>query len=162
MTTEWIGWIIVGLLFFLSYIGLILPVLPDYPLTLAGFAVYHFVVNNKVLGWGFWITAIVVALLLYVVDYIASGIAVTKKGGSKWGVVAAFIGILVFPFFMGPLGILVGPFVMVVMVEYAQKKSMHEALEIGYSTLIGFIGGVFVKFLIITGMIAWFVLLNAL
>lgn len=162
MAAETVYWVIIIVLFFLAYAGLVLPVLPDYPLVLAGFAVYHFLINSEELGWFFWIIALFVGIVLILVDYIASSIAVKKKGGSKWGIVAAIVGILVFPFFLGPLGIIVGPFVMVVLVEYAQKKTLNEALEIGYSTLVGFIGGIFVKFLVMTAMICWFILLHLL
>lgn len=162
MATDMMMWIIIGLLFLLAYAGLILPVLPDYPLVLAGFVVYHFFVNDQELGWFFWTISILIAIVLFLIDYFASSVAVKTKGGSKWGILAAFAGVLIFPFFLGPLGIVVGPFVMVVMVEYAQKKSLNEALEIGYSTLIGFLGGVFVKFLVITGIICWFLILIAI
>lgn len=162
MATETVAWIIVVVLFFLGYAGLFLPVLPDYPLVLIGFAVYHFLINSEELRWFFWVVALLVGVVLFAIDYIASSVAVRHKGGSKFGMVAAFIGILLFPLFLGPLGMIVGPFVMVVLVEYAQNKNMNEALEIGYSTLVGFIGGVFVKFLVMTGMICWFVLLHVL
>lgn len=159
MSIDTLIWILIGLLFLLAYAGLILPVLPDYPLAIAGFAVYHFFIDNQELGWFFWIISVIIAIVLFLIDYFASSIAVKTQGGSKWGILAAFAGVVIFPFFLGPLGIVVGPFVMVVMIEYAQKKSLNEALEIGYSTLIGFLGGVFVKFLILTGMICWFVIL---
>lgn len=158
MATETITWIVILTLFFLAYAGLVLPVLPDYPLALVGFVIYHFFINNENLGWVFWTTAVFVGILLFVIEYIMSGIAVKNKGGSKWGIVGAIIGILIFPFFLGPLGIIIGPFVMVVLVEYAQKKKLNEAMEIGYSTLVGFIGGVFVKFFVITAMICWFII----
>lgn len=158
-----IAWVIVGLLFFLTYAGLILPILPDYPLTLVGFVVFHFFINDQVLAWYFWITAVFIALILIVIDYISSSLAVNQKGGSKWGVLASFVGLIIFPFFMGPLGVVVGPFAMVFFIEYVvQKKQLNEALEIGYSTLLGFLGGVIVKFLIITAMLCWFLLLNVL
>lgn len=156
---EW-AWLVIVILFILAYAGLVLPILPDYPLVLVGFAIYHFVINNEKLGWFFWTSSLLVAILLFVVDYIASGLAVKKKGGSKWGIVGAVIGLFVFPFFLGPLGIIIGPFTMVVLIEYAQKKSFNEALEIGYSTLVGFISGVFVKFFVITGMICLFVVFH--
>lgn len=161
MTTETITWIGIAVLFFLAYVGLLVPVLPDYPLALVGFAVYDFLLDGD-LGWIFWVIALIVAVILFIVEYIASGIAVKSKGGSKWGMVAAIIGIFIFPFFLGPLGLIIGPFVMVVMVEYAQKKKFNEALEIAYSTLVGFVGGIFVKFFVITGMICWFLLLHFL
>lgn len=153
---ESLWWIVVAVLFLLAYLGLILPVLPDAPLILAGFAVYHFFIDDTQLKLGFWITAIIVVLLMFLVDYLASGVAVKKYGGTSWSIVAAIIGIIIFPIFMGPIGIIVGPFVLVFLLEWMLKKSWKEALKVGYSTLVGFFGGIVVKFMIMTAMVVWF------
>jgi len=153
---ENLWWLAIALLFLLAYLGLIIPALPDAPFVLAGFGVYHFFIDDTPLKGGFWITAIIVVLVLFLVDYLASGLAVKKYGGTPWSIVAAVLGLITFPLFLGPLGILIGPFVLVFLLEWFLKKSWQEALKIGYSTLIGFMGGIAVKFLIITAMIVWF------
>lgn len=156
---ETIWWILVAVLFVLAYAGLILPALPDAPFVLAGFLVYHFFIDPTQLGWSFWIPAVLIVLLLLLVDYIAGGLAAKKYGGSKWSVVAAIAGVLIFPLFLGPVGIIVGPFILVLLTELLQNRNSEDALKIAFSTLVGFLGGVFVKFIAITGMIVWFLFL---
>lgn len=155
---EILWWIVVAVLFLLAYLGVILPSLPDTPFVLAGFAVYHFLIDDSKLKLGFWVTAIIVVLLMFLVDYLASSVAVKKYGGSTWSIFAAIVGIIVFPLFLGPIGIVVGPFVLVFLLEWFLKKSWQEALKVGYSTLVGFLGGIIVKFLIITAMLIWFMI----
>lgn len=154
-----VWWILIIVLFLLAYVGLILPGLPGTPFILGGFLLYHFLIDDTQLGWVFWVTVVVLTLLMFLVDYVASGVAAKKYGGSKWSVVAAVIGVLIFPFILGPIGIIVGPFLLVFFVELMLNRNWEEAMKIGFSTVIGFLGGIFVTFLIMTGMIIWFLFL---
>jgi uncharacterized protein YqgC (DUF456 family) len=153
---ETFGWILVTLLFLLAYVGVFLPVLPDAPLALAGFIVYHFLVGSEPLGWGFWITAVLVTGLLVLVDLLSGAAMARKYGGSRGSVLAAVVGALLFPTFMGPVGGVVGPLRLVLLLVGFQRKVAGEAVKIGFGTLVGFLGGVFVKFIAITGLIVWF------
>lgn len=153
-------WIVIGVLFFLAYIGIVAPVLPDVPFILAGIAVYHFFINDQEFGVWSWIILIILSLILIAIEYFAGGIAANKYGGSRWDIPAAFLGAMLFsiiPIF-GPLGIVIGPLVTVFLMELLLKKSFDTALKISLTTLIGFLGGVFVKFLVMTGIIIWFLL----
>lgn len=154
---EIIWWILTVLLFILGFVGLILPVLPDAPLLLAGFLVYHFLINSDTLPTSFWVGAVLITLVV-VVDYVAGGIAARTYGGSKWSIPAAILGALVGIAF-GPLGILVGPLVAVFLLELILKKDWQQALRVGYGTLVGFLGGLFVKGLLMGGLLIWFLIL---
>lgn len=149
-------WIAIVALFVLGFAGLVVPVLPDALLLMAGFLVFHFFIDNEVLTASFWWTASVITVIVIAVDYFASGLGAHKYGASKWSLVSAALGIFIFPFFLGPIGILVGPFVAVVVTELLLQKTVAEALKIGFGTLVGFLGGVFVKGLIMLGLIGWF------
>lgn len=146
----------IAVLFVLAYTGLLMPALPDIPFLLAGFGVYHFFINDQELGLGFWITAIIITLLLIAIEYFASGIAAKRAGGSNWSILVSALGMIVFSLFLGPIGIIVGPLVTVFIFEYARTKDFSKALSIGVSTFIGFIGGLVIKFLILTGLLIWF------
>jgi uncharacterized protein len=153
---EAVAWTLIVLLFLLAYAGLLIPAVPDVPLVLAGFAIYHFLIGSVKLGWGFWVTMVILTLLLAFVEYAASSIAVRKYGGSRWAMTAAVAGMILFPFVLGPVGVIVGPFVLVFLVEWAQNKAPVNALRVAFSTLLGFLGGVFVKFIVMSWMIVWF------
>lgn len=153
---DMLWWGVVILLFILAYIGLVAPALPDAPLLIAGFAVYHFLINPDRLGFGFWITALILAILLILVDYVSSSIAVKKYGGNALSITAAIVGVILFPFIMGPVGVIAGPFICVFVLELLFKKSASKALHIAYGTLVGFLGGILTKLIVLTGLLIWF------
>ncbi|WP_169713509.1 DUF456 domain-containing protein [Paludifilum halophilum] len=156
---EIIWWLIIVLLFIAGFAGLLLPVLPDSPLMLLGFVLYHFLIDSDSLTLSFWIGAVLITAAVLAIDYIAGGIAARTYGGSRWSIGAAMIGALVGGIVFPPLGILFGPILAVMIVELLQKKSWEEALKTGFGTLVGFLGGLFVKGLLMIGMIVWFILL---
>lgn len=156
---EILWWSLVIIAFVIAYVGVVAPVVPSTPFLLAGFLVYHFLINPTQLGWGFWITTVLIIILLFVVDHVSSVMAVKKYGGSKWSMIAAIIGGLAFPLFMGPLGLVVGPFALAFLVELVIQQNAVEALRVGWGTLVGFISGIVVKFLVVTGLIIWFLTL---
>lgn len=95
-------------------------------------------------------------VLLLTVDYIASALVAKKYGASKWSLISATLGLVIFPLFLGPTGIFVGPFVMVVITERMINKSLKEAVKIGIGSLAGFIGGLLVKGVIMSALVVWF------
>ncbi|SDY99186.1 DUF456 domain-containing protein [Thermoactinomyces sp. DSM 45892] len=159
MVTITVVWIIIIALFALGFLGLIFPVLPDVPLLMAGFAMYHFFVDDQALGLWFWIITSVVMVLSFLVDNFASGIAAKKAGGSSGSFWAAALGAIVFSLFLGPLGVIVGPFVFVLVVEWIRTQDFKKAFSVGISTLIGFIGGILVKLIILIALLVWFFVL---
>lgn len=156
---DMLWWGIIILLFILAYLGLIVPALPDAPLMIAGFVIYQFLIDSGQLGFGFWITVLILAILLILVDYVSSSIAVKKFGGNALSVAAAILGVIIFPVVMGPVGVIAGPFLLVFALELVLKKSVTVALRIAYGTLIGFLGGIFAKFIVLTGILIWFFVL---
>lgn len=151
-------WIVMITLFFCGFLGLVFPFLPDIPFLLAGFILYALGINSPSLPVSFWIGAGFITLLSILVDLLAGGIAVKKYGGSPFSVWASIVGALLFSLFLGPLGLIVGAFCLVVLVELFHKKSWQDALSIGFGTLVGFFGGIFVKFLLMVTLLVWFFL----
>jgi uncharacterized protein len=156
---EGMWWSLVILLFVLSFAGLFLPALPDVPFLFAGFLVYHFLINNEQLGGFFWSITIVATIVLFLIDYLSGGYAAQKAGGSKWTIPAAALGIILF-FWLPPIGFLIGPIITVFLLEtLIMHKPPARAFKIAVSTLIGFLGGIIVKFFLMSAMIIWFLLL---
>lgn len=152
-------WIVVGLLFVLSIAGIFLPVLPDTILLWAGFLLYHFFIADPGAGLpaSFWWGMVVLSILLYGADLLTNMYFVKRYGGSKWSSVAAAVGILLGIFIFPPFGMLILPFVLVVLVELlVQKQPMERALKAGVGSLIGFLGSAFVKVILQITMIIWF------
>lgn len=152
-------WVVVVLLFLLSIAGIFLPVLPDTILLWAGFLLYHFFIADPGAGLpaSFWWGMVVLSILLYGADLLTNMYFVKRYGGSKWSSIAAAVGIILGIFVFPPFGMLILPFVLVVLVELmVQKQSMERAVKAGVGSLIGFLGSAVVKVILQVTMIIWF------
>ncbi|MFP3391203.1 DUF456 domain-containing protein [Brevibacillus sp. SIMBA_040] len=152
-------WIIVIALFVLSIAGIFLPVLPDTILLWGGFLLYHFFIADPGAGLpaSFWWGMAVLSVLLYGADLLTNMFFVKKYGGSKWSSMAAVVGIILGIFLFPPFGMLIMPFVLVVLVELLiQKQSVEKAIRAGFGSLIGFLGSAVVKVVLQVAMIIWF------
>lgn len=152
-------WIVIVALFILSIAGIFLPVLPDTLLLWGGFLLYHFFVAAPGAGLpaSFWWGMIVLSILLYGADLLTNMYFVKRYGGSKWSSLAAAAGIFLGIFLFPPFGMLIMPFVLVVLVELLiQNRPFEKAVKAGVGSLIGFLGSVVVKVVLQLVMIIWF------
>ena len=104
---------IVGLLFVLTgIIGSFLPILPGPPISWVGLLLLYL---TKAVEDNWWVLGItlVIALLVFVLDYIIPAMGTKRFGGSRKGMVGTTIGLIVAIFFpvLGIFGIIIWPFV---------------------------------------------------
>lgn len=160
---EVLFWMLIGALFVLSFVGLVVPVLPGTVLIFLGFVIYHFGIDSTQLGWWFWISMIILAALGFVVDTLASAFFAKTYGGSKgafWAAVAgAVLGPLLLGAVLGPLSLVLGPMVAVVGLELLRGRDFAQAMRVGWGTFLGFLSGTLFKVLIHIVMIVWFFIL---
>ncbi len=140
-----------------GFVGLVLPVLPDTVFILCGFGVYGLMTGFDELSLSFFIGQTILAALSYLVDFVATVIGVKMYGGSQAAVWGAVLGTLLI-FVMGPLGLLVGPLAGAVAGELLMGEQIKQALQAGFGSFIGFIGGTLIKASICFVMVVWFIL----
>lgn len=137
---------IVGFLFvLLGIVGSFLPVLPG-PLTgwVGLFLLYQ---SDRIPQDNtFLLTSFAIALLVFLIDYVIPALGTKKFGGSKKGIIGSTIGLIIGLLFLGPLGIIVGPFLGAYSGELLNKTEQKQALKAALGSLIGFLTGVFLKF----------------
>jgi uncharacterized protein YqgC (DUF456 family) len=98
----------------------------------------------------------IVTLVVSILDYILPGYFSKMFGGSKAGITGATIGVFV-GMFMGPMGIILGPFFGAVAGEmFNQRRTLGEAIKVGFGSLISFIVGSGMK-LVVTGMMMYYI-----
>lgn len=153
-----IYWILIIACFIASFVGLIYPIIPSVLVIWAGVFIYHFGINSSELSWISWTLLIVLTVLLFVADYLANLHFVDKAGGSKWGMRAATVGLIIGSFVYPPFGVILVPFALVLVVEMLQKKPFKESLKVAFATLVAFLSGTFAKAVIQVLMIGVFVL----
>jgi len=151
-------WIVVLVLFVLSFVALIYPVLPSVTAVWGGFLVYHFFLNSNELTTFFWLAMVILTAILLVADIFASSLSVKQFGGTKLGERIAAIAVIIGSFIYPPLGIIVLPFIAVFLAELIQDRSLKKAFISSVGSLIGFLTGRFAEGLIQLIMIIWFFL----
>lgn len=151
-------WLIVLVLFGLSFVALIYPVLPSVTAVWAGFLIYHFFINSGELTAFFWIAMVILTIILTLADIFASSLSVKKYGGSSVGEKGAAISVILGSFIFPPFGIIILPFVVVLILEMRQGRSIQESFRASIGSVVGFLTGQLAEAAIQLAMISWFFL----
>jgi uncharacterized protein YqgC (DUF456 family) len=155
MDTTILLWLLAAVLVVAGLAGLLLPVLPGPPLLFAGLLVAAWAEDFAYVGVGTLTLLAVLALLTYLVDFVATALGAKKFGASKRAVVGAALGALVGLFFGLP-GILLGPFIGAVIGELTAQRGLGDAGRAGVGATIGLILGVAGKLAIAVSMLGLF------
>ena len=135
------------LLMLIGIIGSILPVLPGVPISWLGLLTLHFAPSIPFDSLFLTVTGIV-ALIIYILDYIIPAMGTKKFGGSKAGMWGTTIGLIVGLFAPIPFGVLIGPFVGAWIGEsLVNKTESPQALKAAFGSFLGFLGSTFMKFI---------------
>ena len=136
--------------------GCVVPVIPGVPLAYLGLLLLHWT-DLVHFSWQFLVIWAVVVIVVQVLDYIVPAWGTKKLGGTKWGVWGSTLGLLV-GMFMGPLGIIIGPFAGAVLGELlyynrhpqsvpdtSDNKRINKALQAGIGSFLGLLVGTVMK-----------------
>ncbi|MGJ8660045.1 DUF456 domain-containing protein [Cellulophaga fucicola] len=145
-----IALLVLGIILMLTgIIGSFLPVLPGPPISWLGLLVLYLTkaIPND---WLFLGITLVVALIVFALDYIIPAIGTKKFGGTKAGMIGTTLGLLVAIFFpvLGIFGIVVWPFVGAFVGELINKADQKTAFKAAFGSFIGFLTGTFLKFML--------------
>jgi len=145
-----IALLIFGFIFMLvGIVGSFLPVLPGPTISWIGLLLLYL---TKVVpdDWLFLGITLVIALTVFALDYIIPAVGTKKFGGTRAGMLGTMIGLLVALFFpiLGPLGIIIWPFVGALVGELLNKADKKTATKAAFGSFIGFLTGTFLKFMV--------------
>jgi uncharacterized protein YqgC (DUF456 family) len=136
--------------------GSFLPVIPGPLCGWLGLLIIH-LTGVVPMDWYFLGITLSVAVLVFILDYFIPIWGTKRFGGTKAGAYGAGIGMLV-GLFMGPIGIIFGPFIGALAGEISQKTPMRQAYKAAFGSFIGFLTGTFLKFLICITFLVMYVL----
>lgn len=145
-----------GVLLAAGFAGTFVPVLPGAPLAWLGLLAAYFSEYCDISVATLIITGIA-AVLVYVLDNILP-VAMTKKfGGSKSATTGSTIG-LIAGFFIGPVGIILGPFLGAVIGELIHNHGNSDGvLRAGLGAFAGFLAGTGIKMILVLVLIWCFI-----
>ncbi len=134
----------------LGIIGSFLPVLPGPLTSWVGLLLLH-LTSVIPLNWTFLGITLAIALLIWIIDYFIPAMGTKKFGGSRYGVIGTMVGLIIGLIFLGPFGILIGPFAGAYIGEMLNdSKDSGKALKAAFGSFIGFLTSAFLKFIAAT------------
>jgi hypothetical protein len=149
--------VIIGLILCLTgIIGSVLPVLPGPPLGWLGLLSLELtdaIPNNY---WFLGIT-FVIAIGIFLLDYMLPAISTKKFGGSKAGAIGAVLGLIIGLISPIPFGFIIGPFVGAFIGEFVFNKTEGpQALKAAFGSFLGFIASTFMKLVVSFSFLIFF------
>ena len=130
----------------LGIIGSFLPVLPG-PIT-GWIGLYLLHLTNAInMNWSFLGITLAIAIFVWGIDYVIPTWGTKKFGGSKYGVRGSMAGLIVGLVFLGPLGIIIGPFLGALIGELIfDTANFNRALKAAFGSFVGFLLSTGLKF----------------
>jgi uncharacterized protein len=146
--------LVVGcILMLLGLAGCVLPFLPGPPLCYAALLIQQLQTvppyTTKFLVIWAVVTVVVTAL-----DYVIPVYGTKKYGGTKYGMWGCVIG-LIAGIWIGPVGIIIGPFVGAFVGELLANSSSEQALRAAFGSFMGFLVGTLLK-LVACFVMGWY------
>jgi len=150
---------LVVILVLLGLIGTVLPALPGIGLIFGGILLYAFYFGIDTIGLSVLIIFGIVTVFSFAIDYLASAYGAKRYGASKWGSVGAVLGGLLGFIILNFPGLLFGIFAGAVAGEMLiAKKDARLSLRAGIGSMLGFLAGTVIQFIIGLAMIIVFII----
>jgi uncharacterized protein YqgC (DUF456 family) len=138
---------IAAFLMILGIIGSFLPVLPGPLTSWVGLLVLYFTPNISV-SQKIIIITLIIAILIWILDYIIPAMGTKKFGGSKAGMIGTTVGLVIGILAPIPGGIILGPFLGALIGELLNKADSKTAVKAAFGSLLGFLTSAFIKFIV--------------
>ena len=140
--------VLASLFILLGIIGSFIPIIPGPLTSWSGLLILSFSPSITISSF-FLVLSFIIALFIFIIDNIIPILGAKKFGGGKGSIIGSSIGLILGIIFLGPFGLLFGPFAGAFLGElYMNKDDKRGALKAAIGALLGFITGVSLKFMI--------------
>jgi uncharacterized protein YqgC (DUF456 family) len=135
----------------------VLPVLPGTLLVLAGIFLGAWIDDFTRVGWGILSVVTALAVIAWVLDYVAGLLGAKRAGASRLALAGAALGTVI-GLFMGFVGVLFMPLAGAAIGELIARRDHSQAVRVGVATWLGIIAGLLAKVVLAFMMIGVFVI----
>lgn len=154
--TDALWWTLSVVLIVAGVAGTVLPALPGTAFVLGGIVLGAWIDDFTRVGTGTLVAVTVMAVLAWVLDYVAGLLGARKAGASKQALLGAALGTVV-GLFMGLVGVFFMPLVGAAVGEYIARRDEQRAWKVGLSTWLGIMVGLIAKVVLAFMMIGVFI-----
>ena len=156
MTTVLLA-VLCSVLMLVGLIGVFAPILPGIPLAWLGLFIYAIGTGFERISVLTVIVFFILMVIIMVIDFLAPMVGAKKYNASKYGILGAFIGLIVGTVIFGFWGIILGPFIGAFGMELLAKRQPKGAFKSAVGTFVGFIAGALMKVIFILIMSGFFI-----
>ena len=155
-------YVLAALLVVVGIAGTILPALPGLPLVFAGMLLAAWAGNFQQVGVPMLVVLGLLTVFSLAVDFWAPALGAKRVGASRLAIIGAMVGTFG-GLFLGPLGLLMGPFAGAIGGELIHRRSLLKqdlghATRIGVGTWFGILFGTVLKLALAFTMLGLFAL----
>lgn len=154
--TAALWWTLSVTLIVVGLAGTVLPALPGTLFVLGGIVLGAWIDDFTRVGWATVTVVSVLAVLAWVLDYVAGLMGAKKAGASREALIGAALGTVV-GLFMGLVGVFFMPLVGAAVGEYIAQRDHARAAHVGVATWVGIMLGMIAKVVIAFMMIGAFI-----
>lgn len=144
------------ILFAVEIAAIFLPVLPDSVFFWAAVILFKIIKTDINYSLYFWIGAILITVLIFFADYLANAYFIKKRGGSNRTIFAAVVGMLFGTIFLGPLGLIIAPFILIFVTEYWQSRNKEDSFKLALGSIFAFLTSTAVRLSMQIFLMIWF------
>ncbi|RZA16474.1 MAG: DUF456 domain-containing protein [Lysobacteraceae bacterium] len=157
-----IFYVIATVLVLVGLAGTVLPALPGVPLVFAGLLVAAWADGFEHVHWAWLVVLGLLTAFSMVIDVWATALGAKRVGASRLAIAGALVG-TVAGLFLGPLGLVFGPFAGALAGELLHRRSLQghdlgHATRVGFGTWIGILAGTVLKLALAFAMLGLFAL----
>ena len=149
-------WLLSGLLIVAGIAGTVLPALPGTALVLAGIVLGAWIDDFTRVGAVTITIVTVLAILSWVLEYVAGIMGARRVGASRQAIIGAAIGTVV-GLFMGLIGVFIMPLVGAAAGEFLAHRNHRRSLSVGVATWVGMMIGMVAKVVLAFVMVGVFI-----
>lgn len=148
---------ICAVLMLVALVGVFVPIIPGIPLAWLGLFIFAIGTGFSKVSVGAIVIFLVLAVLISLIDFLAPMLGAKKYRATKFGILGAFLGLVVGIIFLSFWGIIVGPFIGAFTLELLAKRRADTALKSALGTFVGFLAGTLLKTIFLLVMIGFFI-----
>ena len=139
--------LVLGLLLCLiGIVGSFIPIIPGPVTAWLGILLLN-LTSVVEFNLNFVLITLTVAISVGILDYIIPILGVKKMGGTRSGQIGTTVGLILALIILGPIGIIIGPFLGALLGEMSANKSFQDSIKPAFGSFVGVIAGSVIKLL---------------
>lgn len=152
-------WLLALICIAAGFVGMVLPAIPGPPILFAGLIFAAWAEDFVYVGWGTLLVLGALCIAAIALDFIAGAMGAKRYGASPAAITGALLGAFA-GIFLGPIGLLMGPFFGAVLGELLMGAGAQQAGRAGFGATLGMLIGIVAKLVIGVVMLSTFALVR--